>query len=120
MGRYAIYSYLCCHNQSNRTFFIMGQKLKHVGLCILRQKYLWTILAFIAIVGFLDPNSVWRLHELRMQNSDLEAEIKFFEDQYNADTKALDDLMNNPEAVERVARVILYMRTADEDVYVIE
>ena len=43
-----------------------------------------------------------------------------FEQKYNADTEALNDLLNSPEAVERVARVNLYMRTPDEDVYVIE
>ena len=30
------------------------------------------------------------------------------------------ELESNPEAVERVARVDLYMKTANEDVYVLE
>ena len=98
----------------------MGHKLKRAVLLVIRQKYLWTILAFIAIVGFLDPNSFWRLFELRRQNAALRAEIAEYESRSNADTQALNDLMNNPEAVERVARVNLYMKTADEDVYVIE
>ena len=98
----------------------MGHKLKRAVLLVIRQKYLWTILAFIAIVGFLDPNSFWRLFELRRQNAALRAEIAEYESRYNADTQALHDLMNNPEAVERVARVNLNMKTADEDVYVIE
>ena len=98
----------------------MGHKLKRAVLLVIRQKYLWTILAFISIVGFLDPNSFLRLFELRRQNAALRAEIAEYEDRYNADTKALHDLMNNPEAVERVARVNLNMKTADEDVYVIE
>lgn len=98
----------------------MGHKLKRAVLLVIRQKYLWTILAFIAIVGFLDPNSFWRLFELRRQNAALRAEIAEYESRYNADTQALNDLMNNPEAVERVARVNLYMKTVDEDVYVIE
>ena len=98
----------------------MGQKLKRFGLSLIRQKYLWTILVFIAVVGFLDQNSMWRLHELRLQNEALREEIKQYEDRYNADSKALEDLLTNPEAVERVARVNLYMRTPDEDVYVIE
>ena len=71
-------------------------------------------------MGFLDPNSFLRLFELRRQNAALRAEIAEYEDRYNADTQALHDLMNNPEAVERVARVNLNMKTADEDVYVIE
>ena len=98
----------------------MGHKLKRAVLLVIRQKYLWTILACMAIVGFLDLNSFLRLFELRRQNAALRAEVAEYEDRYNADTKALHDLMNNPEAVERVARVNLNMKTADEDVYVIE
>ena len=98
----------------------MGHKLKRAVLLVIRQKYLWTILALIAIVGFLDPNSFLRLFDLRRQNAALRAEIAEYEARYNADTQALHDLMNNPEAVERVARVNLNMKTADEDVYVIE
>ena len=98
----------------------MGQKLKRFGLTLIRQKYLWTILVFIAVVGFLDPNSMWKLYQLRQQNQALRDEIAVFEQKYNADTEALNDLLNSPEAVERVARVNLYMRTPDEDVYVIE
>ena len=49
----------------------MGQKLKRFGLTLIRQKYLWTILVFIAVVGFLDPNSMWQLYQLRQQNQAL-------------------------------------------------
>jgi len=98
----------------------MGKKLKKVALGIVRQKYLWTIVAFVAIVGFLDANSFWHHYELRQQNNDLRKEISEYEALYAADTRELHELERNPEAVERVARVNLYMKTADEDVYVIE
>lgn len=98
----------------------MGKKLKRFGLALVRQKYLWTIVAFIAIVGFLDPHSFWHRHELHQQNNALREEIKAYEAAYEADTKELRELERSPEAVERVARVDLYMKTADEDVYVIE
>lgn len=98
----------------------MGQKIKRVGYALVRQKYLWTILIFIVIVGFAAPNSFMALHKLRTENNRLKAEIVEYEKRYEADTKALEELETNPEAVERVARVNLYMKTADEDVYVIE
>lgn len=98
----------------------MGQKIKRFGLCLIRQKYLWTILAFIAIVGFIDPNSFWQRYQLHQQNEALRAEIKSYEDSYNADTRELQELERSQEALERVARVNFHMKTADEDVYVIE
>ncbi len=98
----------------------MGKTLKRIGLSLLHKKYLWTILAFVAIVGFLDPNSFWHRHQICTQNDELRDEIATYRTQYNNDTRELRELERNPEAVERVARVNLYMKTADEDVYVIE
>lgn len=98
----------------------MGQKLKRFGLRLIRQKFLWTIVAFIVIVGFLDTNSIIRRYELHTHNEELRQEIRKYEEQYHHDTQQLYELDNNPEEVIRVARVNLYMKTADEDVYVIE
>lgn len=98
----------------------MGKKLKRAGLLLLRQKYLWTIVVFVAIIGFLDQNSIWHRYELRTQNNELRAEILTYEERYNNDSKELKDLEQSQDAIERVARVNLYMKTADEDVYVIE
>lgn len=98
----------------------MGKKLKTFCLNLLHRKYLWTIVVFIAIVGFLDPNSFWHSYQLYVQNEALRSEIRQFEQRYEQDTKELHELENNPEAVERVARVNLYMRTANEDVYVLD
>lgn len=95
-------------------------KLASFGYAILRQKYLWTIIAFVVLAGFLDPNSYWHCYQLRLQNEELVEQIKEYEARYAADTQELNELVTSPEAVERVARVNLYMKTAEEDVYVIE
>lgn len=98
----------------------MGQTFKRVCIGILHRKYLWTIVIFVAIVGFLDPNSFWHRHEMHQRNETLREEIKNYQDKYNVDTHELNELEHNPEAVERVARVDLFMKTANEDVYVID
>ncbi len=98
----------------------MGRKLRKFCFSIIHKKYLWTIVVFIVIVGFVDPNSFWHKYEIQQRNDELRQEIKQYNDRYNADTRELNELENSPEAVERVARVNLYMKTADEDVYVID
>ncbi len=98
----------------------MGKRIRRIGLIILRQKYFWTILLFVAWVGFFDDNSYYHRYELDQQNEALRSDIRQYEERYNSDTRELNDLQQNPEAVERVARVNLLMKTADEDVYVIE
>ena len=98
----------------------MAKTVRRIFFGILHQKYLWTIVFFVAIVGFVDENSFWHRHELRMQNEELRQQIQEYTDRFNDDTHELEELEHNPDAVERVARVNLYMKTADEDVYVIE
>lgn len=98
----------------------MAKKIKRICLSLIHKKYLWTIIFFIVVVGFLDPNSFWHRYEIHQQNELLRKEIKNYEERYNTDTRELNDLEHNPEAVERVARVNLYMKTANEDVYVID
>lgn len=98
----------------------MGMKLRRVGLAILRQKYIWTIVAFVALVGFIDPNSFYQSYLLEQQNDELRMQISEYKERYENDTRELNDLQRNPEAVERVARVNLQMKTADEEVYVVE
>lgn len=84
-----------------------------------RQKYLWTISAFILIVGFLDPNSFYHRYNLHRENEELRQQIRDYEALYDHSTLELHDLERSPEAIERVARVDLYMKTSDEDIYVI-
>lgn len=98
----------------------MRQRLKRIALTLVRQKYFWTLLAFVIIVGFLDPNSFLQRYRLHSQNEALRSQIKTYEDQYAQDTRELYELERSPEAVERVARVDLYMKTPDEDIYVIK
>ncbi len=97
----------------------MGKAIHYIGRSIVRHRYLWVIVFFIVVVGFLDPNSFWHRYEIQSQNDDLRTEIKKYEERYAADTHELNELDNDPEAIERVARVNLYMKTADEDVYII-
>lgn len=98
----------------------MSRYFKRFFSGLWHHKYIWTLLIFIVLVGFIDPNSFWVRNELRKQNNKLREEIANYEEKFRRDSKELEELEYNPEAVERVARVKLYMRTADEDVYVIE
>lgn len=98
----------------------MGSRLKSVGLRLIRHKYLWTIVAFIVLVGFVDSNSLWRLYEMRRENAQLREQIKQYEQLYHDDTRELYQLQHSQQAIEGVARVKLYMKRTDEDVYVIE
>ena len=75
---------------------------------------------FALIIGVLDTNSLWRRYNIRQENEALRAEIQVYKDQFEADKRELRALQNDPEVVEEVARMRLFMKTPDEDVYIIE
>lgn len=74
---------------------------------------------FVLVVGFLDDRSFYHVLLLMHENSELRQEIATYEAQYAADAQALRLLETSQEAVEKVARVNLLMKTANEDVYVV-
>ena len=55
----------------------------------------------------------------RMDISNLKSEINKYQQQYDEESARLQSLMNNPEAVEKLAREKYLMKRADEDVFVI-
>lgn len=85
-----------------------------------RHKYIWTIVFFAIIAGFLDENSFWQYYKLSSHNAELRSEIRSYEDEYNSSTSELKRLRRSPEALEEMARVHLLMKSSDEDLYVIE
>ena len=86
----------------------------------MNHKLLWLFLIYIVIVVFIDENSLLNLHRVKSHNAELQNLITEYEQSYDADAKALQQLRENPEAVEEVARVRLLMKTDNEDIYIIE
>ena len=66
-----------------------------------KHKYLITVLAFAAIIGFL-------------------GEIEKYRADYEENTKKLNELSSNPDAIEQIAREKYLMKKPNEDIYVFE
>lgn len=98
----------------------MADKISGITRFLLRYKYFWAILLFVLVAGFLDPNSFLARYRLTLRNNELRAEIQECDAKYANAEQELHNLLNDPKAVERVARVHLFMKSSDEDVYVVE
>ena len=96
------------------------QLLSGIKKWVWKFKYVWTLLIFALIIGVLDTNSLWRRYQIRQENKALREEIQSLKKQFEINKKEPDGLQNDPDVVEEVARMHLFMRKADEDVYVIE
>lgn len=87
---------------------------------IWRRRSLWATVFFVAVVGFLDDNSVANLVMQLHKNAELREQIAQYEQLYDESTERLHLLSSSQEAVEEVARVNLLMKSNDEDVYIVE
>ena len=97
----------------------MGKKIKKLGYYFRKNKFIWSIVIFVLIIGFIDSNSVWNRWEKQKENEHLRAEILKYEMQCKKDSAKLKQLMSSPEAVIKVARETHLMKADDEDVYIV-
>lgn len=85
-----------------------------------RHKYLVVTVIFVAIIGFLDENSLVQRFQHKREIAALKEEIAKYTIQYEEDTRKLEELNSNPEAIEKIAREKYLMKTPDEDVFIFE
>ena len=85
-----------------------------------KHEYLITVLAFAAIIGFLDENSAIRRIGYTREISRLQSEIEKYRADYEENTKKLNELSSNPDAIEQIAREKYLMKKPNEDIYVFE
>ena len=78
------------------------------------------MLAFAAIIGFLDENSAIRRIGYTREISRLQSEIEKYRADYEENTKKLNELSSNPDAIEQIAREKYLMKKPNEDIYVFE
>ena len=95
-------------------------KLITIWSFICRRKYLITVVAFAVIIGFLDENSLFRRLAYEREISQLKEEIEKYRADYEENTKRLNELNSNPDAIEQVAREMYLMKKPNEDIYVFE
>jgi len=84
-----------------------------------RFKYWVVIIGIILVNGFLDENSFYMRHKRLAEIDQLRSEIAMLKERYQADDERLQELNNNPRAVERLAREKYHMKRPNEDVFVV-
>lgn len=98
--------------EKTKEFFKRVQRLWYV-------KYAIVCVLGILVVGFLDDNSVLS----HMNNLRRKAELKEEIEQYNAQNKKnmdrIEQLDQDPKAMEKIARERYFMKTEDEDIFVL-
>ena len=98
------------------------KKLKSVLLRIYHVKALkYIVVAVIGVVmiGFVDENSVWHHMVNRQRISELEGEIDRYINLNNNNQAQINQLDNDPRAIKKIARERYFMKSDDEDIFVL-
>lgn len=96
-------------------------KFRKVGIGSLldHYKYLIVIVLGVIMVSVVGNNSFRKRIQYELEIDDLEEEINKYNAQNEHDTKQLNELKRNPKAIEKIARERYFMKTDDEDIFVL-
>ncbi len=98
------------------------KKAKDILLAILGSKifkYGLVIIIGVAVVGFMDENSIYSHLKNKEKIAELKAEIERNRENHRRDEAKVHALETDPKAVEKVAREKHLMKMPDEDIFVI-
>lgn len=87
---------------------------------IFKYKYLLTFVVFAWLICFVGENSLINRYEQKKEISRLKSEIDEYNRIFENDKETLNRLKSDPEAIKEVARELYYMKTEDEDIYVVK
>jgi len=82
--------------------------------------YLVVIIASVVWMLFIDTNSWIIQRRLNKKIEKLEERKDFYKNEISNDRKALDEINNNPDMLEKYARERFFMKKKNEDIFIIK
>ena len=95
-------------------------KLKNKWHLISRHKYWVTVVAFLLIICVFDENNLIKRMQHKHTIHQLEKEIKHYEGLRDSSVRKLQELHNDGDNLERVAREKYGMHLPDEEIFIIK
>lgn len=82
-------------------------------------KYGLVTLFAVILIGFVDENSIWHHYRNKQRIAELQEDIDRHVSQHKRDSARIKQLDTNPKAIEKIARERYFMKTDDEDIFVL-
>ena len=95
----------------------MRSSIKH---WFFKLKYVIAFAVFIIAIGFVGESSIVNRLGQQQEISRLKGEIDDYNRKFEQDKKRLHALKNDPEAIREVARSRYFMKTDNEDIFIVE
>ncbi len=87
---------------------------------LFKLKYVVALAIFVVMIGFVGESSIVNRISQNQEISRLKSEIDEYNRRFEQDKKTLDALKHDPEAVKEVARSRYFMKTDNEDIFIVE
>jgi cell division protein FtsB len=97
----------------------MSLQLLNKILPWLKNKYVYTSLAFIIWMLFFDRNNVISQFELRSKLNQLQEDRTYYIEEMKKDRQDMKQLLSNPKNLEKFAREKYLMKKDNEDIFLI-
>ena len=95
----------------------MKYTIKHY---ISKMRYLFAFIIFTIVITFFGESSLINRYSQKEEIMSLQNSIDEYQRKFENDKKTLHSLKTDHEALKRVARERYYMKTDNEDIFVIE
>ncbi len=89
-------------------------------LKLLKNRYIIVLLVIGIYLVFFDAYSVGVQYRLLRELNHLESETERYQEEYKQDSIAYEALLRDNESIETYVRERLYMKRADEDIFLME
>ncbi len=96
------------------------KKIKDIWAAVARRKYTITIVVFLLIICFLDQNNLMQRLQHHRQIHDLKSEIEYYTTLRDKSIQGLQELANDSNNLERIAREKYGMHLPNEEVFIIK
>lgn len=96
------------------------RKLTYIWNFIKSYKYVITLAVFGINIIFFDDNNLILRAKNKYEISRLKAEIAMYEENFDNTTQLLQELTENPETTEKIARKKYLMKKDNEDIFIFE
>lgn len=85
-----------------------------------KQKYFFTILAFIVWMLFFDSNDLFYIAKQKKELNTLNSQKKFLTNENLELAQQSEELFSSKKNLEKFARERYFFKKADEDIYILE
>jgi len=94
-------------------------KQLRIFIHIIRNKYVYTSLAFLVWIFIFDKNNLLSQIELAQKLNKLKGDKKYYTEQIKKDESETTELLTNPDNLEKFARENYLIKRDSEDIFLI-